>query len=85
MSKRYNEPIRVFGKEARLEAFVWRQKLYRVEQVIQTWTMSSGMWQKNAKHRQFSLVAASHNHGRGVFELYLECLQKQWFLFKVVD
>jgi len=85
VSKRYNEPIRVFGKEARLEAFVWRQKLYRVEQVLQSWNMSSGLWHKNAKDRQFSLVAASHNHARGVFELYFERLEKQWFLFKVVD
>ena len=86
MSKRYNEPIRVWGDTGeKPQAFVWRGRLYRVQQVIQFWTVNNDWWQKKPEHRQYSLVEASGNFGAGVFELYFEAIKKQWFLSKVMD
>lgn len=85
MSKRYNEPIRVWSAQDKLQAFVWRGKLYRVQQVLESWTVNSGWWQKAPENRRHTRVAASGNFGSGVFELYFERMKKQWFLFKVVD
>jgi len=85
MSKRYNHPIRVFGKEGHLEAFIWRQRLYRIEKTLESWTANHGWWQKHPKKRHFSVVSATTHGGIGVFELYYEHLKKQWFLLKVLD
>ena len=86
MSKRYNEPIRVWGdSREKPQAFVWRGRLYRVQQVMQLWTVNNGWWQKKPAHRQHALVEASGIYGGGVYELYFEAVKGQWFLAKVMD
>jgi hypothetical protein len=84
MSKKYNEPIRVWGMTSKPEAFLWKGRLYRVKGVLQLWHVNKGWWQR-PESRAYAIVSADCNGGEGVYELYFENLNKKWFLARVVD
>lgn len=85
MSKKFNEPILAYCTQDKLHAFIWRCRLYKVQQVISTWTINGGWWERKPVHRTHTRVSAQGRFSSGVFELYCEGSARKWFLLKVVD
>jgi hypothetical protein len=82
MSKIIGEPVRVHAKEeSEITAFIWRKRLYRINEVIGWWREPDEWWKGRAA-RFFVRVTAT-NSGTGNYELYR--LGKEWFLHKVLD
>ena len=82
MSKLIGEPVKVYGKEdSMIAAFIWRKRLYRVNEVIGWWRQPDEWWNGKAV-RLFVRVTAT-NSSTGTYELYK--LGKEWFLHRVLD
>ena len=82
MSKLIGEPVKVYGKEdSMITAFIWRKRLYRVNEVIGWWRQPDEWWNGKAV-RLFVRVTAT-NSSTGTYELYK--LGKEWFLHRVLD
>ena len=82
MSKLIGEPVKVHqNKDSMITAFIWRKRLYKVEEVIGWWRESSEWWNGRAV-RLFVRVNA-RNSSVGTYELYR--LGEGWFLFRVLD
>ncbi len=82
MSKLFNEPIRVHqGIDTLPDAFIWRRRLYRVEDIFSQWREPSAWWD-GEEERQFIRVAARNGTG-GIYELYEA--GGNWFLNRVLD
>ena len=82
MSKLIGEPVKVHGKEdSMITAFIWRKRLYRVNEVIGWWREPDDWWNGKAV-RLFVRVNAA-NSSTGTYELYR--LGKEWFLHRVLD
>ena len=82
MSKLIGEPVRVhLDKESLPEAFIWRKRLYRVEEIIGWWREPAEWW--NDKAIRFFIRVLARNSSTGSYELYR--LGEQWFLQRVLD
>ena len=83
MSKLIGEPIRVHRKEdaSSITAFIWRKRLYRVDEVIGWWREPAEWWHGKAVRLFVRLIAT--NSSTGIFEIYR--LGEQWFLHRVLD
>ena len=82
MSKLIGEPIKVHRKEdSSITAFIWRKRLYRVNDTIGWWREPAEWWNGKAT-RLFFRVSAT-NSSTGVYELYH--LGEAWFLSRVLD
>ena len=58
-------------------AFVWRNRRWRVERVLQRWSIDTGWWSDEVRvDRRYLRVVAD---GR-VFDLYLDRALHGWFL-----
>jgi Family of unknown function (DUF6504) len=58
-------------------AFVWRDHRFRVERVLQRWSIDTGWWSDDVRvDRRYLRVVAD---GR-VFDLYLDRTKRRWFL-----
>jgi len=59
------------------KAFVWRERRWRVERVLQRWSIDTGWWREelHTDRRFFRVVA----QGR-VFDLFYDRRQGRWFL-----
>ena len=82
MSKLIGEPVKVHeDKDALPDAFIWRKKFYRVNQVLGWWREPDEWWHGKAV-RLFVRVEATRAN-TGAYELYR--LGEQWFLSRVLD
>ena len=82
MSKLIGEPVTVHEtSDALPDAFIWRKRLYRVEEVAGWWREPSAWWQDAAP--RFFIRVVARNACAGAYELYR--LGKQWFLNRVLD
>ena len=82
MSKLIGEPVKVhLGKDALPDAFIWRKRLYCVEEVISWWREPAEWWHHRVM--RFFVRVVARNLNDGAYELYR--LGEQWFLHKVLD
>ena len=82
MSKLIGEPVKVHGKEdSAIDAFIWRKRLYRVNEVISWWWEPDEWW--NGKVERFFIRITATNSSTGTYELYR--LGREWFLHRVLD
>ncbi len=82
MSKLIGEPVKVHeDKDALPDAFIWRRRLYRVEEVIGWWREPAEWW--HGKAIRFFIRVVARNSSTGTYELYR--LGEQWFLSRVLD
>ena len=83
MSKLIGEPVKVHVKEkdSVMTAFIWRKRLYRVNQVLGWWREPDEWW--HGKAVRFFIRVEATNTGTGAYELYR--LGEQWFLSRVLD
>ena len=82
MSKLIGEKVKVHRKEdSSITAFIWRKRLYRVNEVIGWWREPSEWWHGKAI-RLFVRVNAT-NSSTGTYELCQ--LGESWFLSRVLD
>lgn len=82
MSKLIGEPVKAHeDKDSLPAAFIWRKRLYRVEEVVGWWREPAEWWRDKAM-RLFIRVIAK-NKSAGTYELCR--LNEQWFLHKVLD
>jgi len=82
MSKLIGEPIKVHQtKDFNLNAFLWRKRLYRVDEIISWWREPSEWW--NGKSIRFFVRLIATNSSTGTYELFK--LGKEWFLHRVFD
>jgi len=82
MSKLIGEPIKVHqNKDSTITAFIWRKRLYRIDEFIGWWREPSEWW--NGKSMRLFLRVNARNSRIGTYELYK--LGKEWFLHRVLD
>ncbi len=82
MSKLIGEPVKVYGKDdSTITVFIWRKRLYRVNEVINWWREPDEWW--NGKATRFFVRVNATNSSTGTYELYR--LGKEWFLQRVLD
>jgi hypothetical protein len=82
MSKLIGEPVKVYkGKDALPDAFVWRKRLYRVNEVMSWWREPSEWW--DGQGARFFIRVNAKNSSSGTYELYK--LGESWFLSRVLD
>ncbi len=83
MSKRIGEPVKVHIKEkdSVITAFIWRKRLYRVNEVIDWWREPAEWW--NGSRIRLCVRLNATNSSTGTYELHR--LSEQWFLSKVLD
>ena len=82
MSKLIGEPIKVHTKEgSHITAFIWRKRLYRVNEIISWWREPDEWW--NGKAMRFFIRVNATNSSTGTYELYK--LGESWFLSRVLD
>ncbi len=82
MSKLIGEPVRTHeNKDTMPDAFIWRKRLYRVEEVVKWWREPAEWWHDRAM--RFFVRVVARNSSAGTYELYR--LGNQWFLYRVLD
>jgi hypothetical protein len=82
MSRLIGEPVKVHGdKNALPDAFIWRKRLYKVNEVISWWREPSDWW--DGKETRFFIRVNATNSSSGTYELYR--LGESWFLSRVLD
>jgi hypothetical protein len=82
MSKLIGEPVKVHeDKNALPDAFIWRRRLYRVNEVISWWREPSEWW--NGQEMRFFIRVDATNSSSGTYELYR--LGESWFLSRMLD
>jgi hypothetical protein len=82
MPRLIGEPIKVhLNKDDLVGAFIWRKRLYRVEDILDWWR-EPGEWWHGREVRFFQRVNA-RNSSTGTYELCR--LGEQWFLHRVLD
>ena len=71
--KLYNEPIQVeVGDDGLPCSFRWRNRAWRVLEVIDRWVLQSGWWTDSEEKRDYVLVEAEGMDGAATaVELYL--------------
>jgi len=81
MSKLIGEPIKVHRKDAAITAFIWRRRLYQIDEVTGWWREPAEWWDGQAM-RLFTRVNA-RNSSTGTYDLCR--LGEEWFLHRVHD
>ncbi len=82
MSRIVGEPVRAHVKESSvITAFIWRKRLYRVEEVLDWWREPSEWW--NGKAMRLFVRVNARNSSAGTYELCK--LGGEWFLHSVLD
>jgi hypothetical protein len=82
MSKLIIEPIQVHinGGYTKM-SFIWRKRLYRVEDILSWWREPSEWW--NGEPMRCFLRVNARNSSVGTYELFKD--GKNWFLYRVLD
>jgi len=82
MSKLIGAPVKVhLSKSSVLTAFIWKKRLYRVNEIINWWREPSGWW--NGKAMRFFVRINATNSSTGTYELYK--MGEEWFLSRILD
>ena len=82
MSKLVGEPIKVHqNKDSMITAFIWRKRLYKVDEIIGWWREPSEWW--NGKSMRLFVRVNARNLSTGTYELYK--LGDEWFLYRYFD
>ena len=82
MSKLINELIKVRrDNSSAIAAFIWRKRLYRVNEVLNWWREPSEWW--DGKEMRLFVRVNATNSSVGTYELYK--LGEEWFLSRVLD
>jgi hypothetical protein len=82
MSKLIGETIKVnLSKNSVLTAFIWKKRLYRVNEIINWWREPSDWW--NGKAMRFFVRLNATNSSTGTYELYK--MGDEWFLSRILD
>ena len=82
MAKLIGEPVQMHrGNDSSIRAFIWRRRLYKIDEVIRWWREPPDWW-NGEKMRLFIRVIAT-NSSTGTYELYK--LGEEWFLHRVLD
>ncbi|MEI2787125.1 MAG: DUF6504 family protein [Candidatus Nanopelagicales bacterium] len=89
---RSDRTIHVKCASGRPAQFIWRDRLYRVDEVLQQWDKSA-LWWKDVRATptgcdvQTWRVAASAGRfdGHGVYELSFDPAADQWYLVRTFD
>ena len=82
MSRLIGEPVKVHIQEdSTVAAFIWRKRLYRVNEVIGWWREPDEWW--NGKAMRLFVRLNATNSSTGTYELYR--LGDEWFLHRVLD
>ncbi|HMK91593.1 MAG TPA: DUF6504 family protein [Thermoleophilia bacterium] len=83
MAGKPSEPITVVwpATEHAPRAFVWRGRRWRVDRVLQRWSVDTGWWNERLRvdRRYLRVVAA----GR-VFDLCYERRERRWYLARAL-
>jgi hypothetical protein len=80
--KLIGEPIKVHPREGSLvTAFIWRKRLYRVDEIVSWWREPSDWW--NGNTMRFFIRVVATNTSTGAYELYR--MGDSWFLSRVLD
>jgi hypothetical protein len=82
MAKLFNERITVhLNEHKKLDAFVWRRRVYKVEEVLSWWREPSAWWD-GEPIRLFARIIARNSH-EGIYEIYRA--GSNWFLDRLLD
>ena len=82
MSKLIGEPVKVHRQnDSTISAFIWRRRLYRVDEITSWWREPSEWW--NGKAIRLFVRVIARNSSIGTYELYK--LGTEWFLHRVLD
>ena len=82
MSKLIGEPIKVHpSKRSMLTAFIWKKRVYRVNEILNWWREPSDWW--NGKATRLFIRVNATNSSTGTYELCR--MGKEWFLSRVLD
>ena len=82
MSKLFNEPIAIHCKEGNPpDAFIWRRRFYRVENIIRWWRQPAAWW--NGESEKLFIRVNARNGTVGTYELYLT--DGNWFIHRLLD
>ncbi|MEZ5185878.1 MAG: DUF6504 family protein [Candidatus Nanopelagicales bacterium] len=84
--------VRCAGGSGAPEQFIWRERLYRVNQVLQRWDRSSAWW-KDIRTKPTGCdvqtwrveASAGRSAAEGVYELSFDPGTGQWYLLRTVD
>ena len=82
MPKIINEPVNVYkDTNSRITAFIWRQRLYYVLDILSSWWEASDWW--DGKPESFMVRVNATKGTAGIYEL---CKTGgQWFLHSLID
>jgi hypothetical protein len=72
-------PITVFRRSSTTDpaAFLWRKRRWRIDRVLQRWSIDTGWWRDELYvNRRYLRVVAQ---GR-IFDLFYDRRQRRWFL-----
>jgi hypothetical protein len=82
MSRLIGEKIKVHqDKDSVITAFIWRKRLYRVKEVLDSWREPCEWWNEE-EMRLFFRVNAGNSSG-GIYELCR--IGKEWFISRALD
>jgi len=82
MSKLIGEPIKVHrNKNSSITAFIWRKRLYKVNDILNWWREPAEWWHGKAMRLFVRIIAT--NSSAGTYELYK--LGEEWILYRVLD
>ena len=82
MSRLINEHVKVYRNNPRtIMAFIWRKRLYRVEDILACWREPSEWW--NGQPIRLYIRVNARNSSVGTYELCK--LGENWFLSRVLD
>jgi hypothetical protein len=82
MAKLFNEKIIVhLNEHKKLDAFIWRKRVYKVKEVLSWWREPSAWWD-GKPIRLFARIVARNSH-EGIYEVYRA--GNDWFLDRLLD
>ena len=80
MSRIIKEPI-IVHVDTVVRAFIWHRRLYRVQEILSSWSESSRWWEGEPINHFFRVIAV--NKYEGIYEL---ChTGKKWFVHSILD
>jgi len=81
VTKLIDEPVKVNRRDSSIISFVWRERLYRVEKIVNWWREPSEWWNGEEIHLFVRVVAS--NPSTGAYELCK--LGGVWLLHRILD
>ncbi|WP_283137818.1 DUF6504 family protein [Rhizohabitans arisaemae] len=88
MSRVYGDPIEAWTRDGRPDRFLWRDRLYTVERVLDHWVTSRQWWkttETDLGERRFWRVEATPDREVGVYELRYDTASNGWLMLRVWD